>query len=636
MTTKLKSDPGSEAGQGGLPPMPEDFHLAQIAQKIDWKRIFFICLGIALFAGVYFSPPWPEAVDPNGEHFVLSNEGKASLGLFLWAATWWVFEVVPIGITSITIGVIQVLFLIRGAKIAFGDFMDPSVWFIIGSVVIGMAFSRTGLTKRIAYKMLLMVGEKTSMIYLGAFVMTAAMTLIMAHTAVAAAVYPLLMAIYALYDQGNKPTRFGKGLFMGMAFVAGAGSIITLLGAARGAVAIGFFRDITGREITFFELSKYMLPVGITMVILLWLFLMVFFKPEHKVIPGLRDRVSILNSRLGKMNRTEILTIIIVFATIAVMSLRSFVPGLDQLNKSAIILVSTILFFVLKILTIDDLEEVPWNIVLLFGGAMSIGFCLWQTGAATWLAIEWLGLLQNASAFVFVMGIAFFVMIMTNLIMNVAAIAISMPVALVIAPYLGVAPEVVLFASLVTAGMPFLLLVGAAPNAIAYESKQFSTGEFFTAGVPASIILMIVLALFVHFIWPVMGMPTRIDKVEMVEVEQLTDPERFIHRIDMAEEQPAVFLREKMSPDIWLNLNEISQSETSPDTLQMKFLKELNRILSGEVFYTKTRFEGIQISSELRQKAEQELHGNDLFKVNRQLLEAAFRGEFIESSSGSP
>ena len=78
-------------------------------------------------------------------------------------------------------------------------------------------------------------------------------------------------------------------------------------------------------------------------------------------------------------------------------------------------------------------------------------------------------------------------MVMTNFIMNVAAIAISLPVALVIAPYLQVAPEVILFASLVTAGMPFFLLVGAAPNAIAYNSRQFTSGEFFMYGVPASI-----------------------------------------------------------------------------------------------------------------------------------------------------
>jgi sodium-dependent dicarboxylate transporter 2/3/5 len=90
--------------------------------------------------------------------------------------------------------------------------------------------------------------------------------------------------------------------------------------------------------------------------------------------------------------------------------------------------------------------------------------------------------------------------------MNVAAIAISLPVALVIAPYLGVGGEVVLFSSLVVSGMPFLFLVGAAPNAIAYNSKQFTTAEFALYGIPASILLMVVTWIAVAFIWPLMGM----------------------------------------------------------------------------------------------------------------------------------
>ncbi|MCK5619775.1 MAG: anion permease, partial [Candidatus Krumholzibacteria bacterium] len=174
-------------------------------------------------------------------------------------------------------------------------------------------------------------------------------------------------------------------------------------------------------------------------------------------------------------------------------------------------LAATVLFFVFKILTLEDLEEIPWNIILLFGGAMSIGFCLWQTGAANWLAVMWLGLFETAPWLVFVMGIAVFVLLMTNFIMNVAAIAISLPVALVLATYLGVAPEAVLFVSLVVAGMPFLLLVGAAPNAIAYNSGQFTSGEFFKYGIPASILLLIVVGIFVRFVWPLMGMPVLLE-----------------------------------------------------------------------------------------------------------------------------
>jgi sodium-dependent dicarboxylate transporter 2/3/5 len=126
------------------------------------------------------------------------------------------------------------------------------------------------------------------------------------------------------------------------------------------------------------------------------------------------------------------------------------------------------------------------------------------------MAVEWLVLFQKAHWLVFVLGVATFVLILTNFIMNVAAIAISLPVSLVIAKYLGVAPEAILYASLVTAGMPFVLLIGAAANAIAYESKQFTTGQFFGYGIPPSIILIAFLGLALLTFWPLLGMPVLI------------------------------------------------------------------------------------------------------------------------------
>ena len=440
----------------------------------------------------------------------LSHEGKAALGLFLLAGIWWVFEVLPAGVTGLTIAVVQALWFIREPRHAMTDFMDPSVFFIFGSLLIGAAFSSTGLTKRMAFFMLKRIPERTPIIYLGVFSMTAVMTLFMAHTAVAAAVFPLLLVVHQLYEPTGKPTQFGKGLFIGMAWTAGAGSIITLLGAARGAVAIGFFKELTGQDISFFELSKFMLPLGVTMVVLLWGYVCLAFKPEKSELPGLRNKAATLYKGLGPVRKKEIATLGIVLSLILMLSLRSFIPALAPFHKSAIILGAAILFFVTGILRSKDLEAVPWNIILLFGGAMSIGFCLWQTGAAEWLAIGWLKNLEGAPWLFFIFGVACLILVMTNFIMNVAAIAITLPVALVMAPYIGVEPEVVMFVALATAGMPFMFLVGAAPNAIAYESNQFTTREFFMAGIPASLILIAVLMLFVWKIWPMMGMPVLI------------------------------------------------------------------------------------------------------------------------------
>ncbi|HLC16938.1 MAG TPA: SLC13 family permease, partial [Thermodesulfovibrionia bacterium] len=299
--------------------------------------------------------------------------------------------------------------------------------------------------------------------------------------------------------------------FIGMAYAAGAGSIITFLGSARCPAAAGMFKEFTGQDVGFFELTKFMFPIGWGMVLLIWGLLMVFLKPEKAVIPGLREEVKELSVSLGKITRHEIIVIALVLGVVFFMTLQSFVPALRGINRASIILVSTLLFFISNVLTIKELEEIPWNIILLFSGAMSIGFCLWQTGAAEWMAVKFISALQGTHWMIFVLGVAIFVLVMTNFIMNVAAIAIALPVALVIAKYLGVSPDVMFYASLVTAGMPFVLLIGAAPNAIAYESKQFTPGEFFKYGIPASLILIVVLAVALKTFWPLLGMPILVE-----------------------------------------------------------------------------------------------------------------------------
>ncbi|MEW6065263.1 transporter [Desulforamulus profundi] len=473
------------------------------------KRIFFILLGLGLFLALYFAPQFGPAVDPSGKAFELSQEGKAAIGLFLLAGIWWVFEVTPIGVTSIAIGVFQALFFIRPAKDAFRDFMDPTVMFILGSLLIGLAFTKAGVTKRIAYKMLDVVGEDTRKILLGVFVVTALLTHIMAHTAVAATMFPILVAILALYGENSdgRPTKFGKALFIGMAYTAGAGSICTLLGGARNPAAVGFYKEFTGIDVSFIEFTTHLAPFGWAAVLLVWALLLVIYKPEKTKIPGLREKARAEYAKLGPVSKQEIFVGIVVFCALTMLVLQAIIPALKTMDRSVPLLAAGLLFFLSNILTVEDLEKkIPWNIVLLFSGAMSIGFCLWKTGAAQWIAVKWLAMLVNAHWLVFVLGICFLVLIMTNFIMNVAAIAITLPVALVIAKYLGVNPELILYGATAMAGMPFLLLIGAAPNAMAYESKQFTTGEFFMTGIPASAMILCLLVLMTFTYWPLIGM----------------------------------------------------------------------------------------------------------------------------------
>jgi sodium-dependent dicarboxylate transporter 2/3/5 len=183
--------------------------------------------------------------------------------------------------------------------------MDPAVLFIFASLVIGLEFNKTGLTKRMAQD----AGScgRRPPRFTWHIVLIALLTHIMAHTGVAATMYPLLLAIYGLYGEGDKPTKFGKGLFIGMAYVCGAGSIITLLGSARAIVALGFFKEMAGSEVSFFQLTYYMAPLGWMMVFLLWVYFSIVLKPEKPVIVGLRERVRELSKDLGPLTRNEII-----------------------------------------------------------------------------------------------------------------------------------------------------------------------------------------------------------------------------------------------------------------------------------------------------------------------------------------
>ncbi len=477
--------------------------------SFDWKRVSAIFAGIAAFALFYFLPELTPAVDPAGEVFPLSREGQLAIGLFLLAGIWWVFEVIPIGVTSLLIAVIQVAFVIRPADQAFGNMADSSVFFIMGSLFLGLAFTKVGLTNRLAFKMLTIVGEDTRKILLGVFLVTVGLTLLMAHTAVAATMFPLMMVILKMYDEDEKPSKFGKAMFIGMAYVAGAGSMITMLGAARTAVAAGFFQEFTGNYVSFAEVTKMMGPFGIVMTFVTWFLLAyVFYRPEKKNIPGLKEKAQEIYAEMGPLTKKEIFVAVLALTVVAILALQSFVPALAAMGRAVPILIAVGIMFITGIFNKEDLEKnISWNIILLFGGAMSIGLCLWETGAAQWMAVHWLGMFQDAHWMIFVLAIAFLVIILTNFIMNVAAISITLPVALVISNYLGVNPYLILFASLAAAALPYMLLVGAAPNAIAYQSNQFSVSEFFKMGIPFTILAVIMIGVFSVTVWPLLGVP---------------------------------------------------------------------------------------------------------------------------------
>ncbi|MDR3604929.1 MAG: SLC13 family permease [Syntrophaceae bacterium] len=488
--------------------MAADLVVSISATRQNQTRLIAILMGIGLFTVIYCSPPWPDAMDHMGKTVSLSWQGKGAIGIFLFACVWWIFEAVPIGITGLAIGIAQALFMIRPAKEAFNDFMDPAVVFVFGCMVVGSVLTKTGVAKRFIYKMMRMAGQETTTIYLGIFALIAILTHFMSYTVVAATMYPILVVIYNLYGDRNQTSKFGMGLFMGMAYACGIGGVITLLGSAHIIVGVRFLKEITGIDTPFSLYTYYMAPVAWLMIFSLWLLFVIFLEPEKFDIPGLSNQVNAWNRDLGPITRREVVSLLIILFTIALMGLQGIVPYLPLIDKSAIILVATVMFFVFNVLNISDLELIPWNTILSLSGSMSMGYCLWKTGASAWIAANTAPLFQGEHWLVFVLGVGLFVMLAINFLMNVAVIACFLPVALLMSKQLGITPDVVMYATLVAGSMPFLLVNSAASNSIAYDSKQFTSRQFFKFGCVAGFVLMLVLAIACLVIWPSMGMAT--------------------------------------------------------------------------------------------------------------------------------
>ena len=467
---------------------------------IDKKRLFHLFFGSGIFLLIYFLDFYPSIITPFGDEILLNRESKAAIGILFLASYWWIAEVMPVGITGIIIGLIQIAFLLRPTRDVFANYMDPSVWFIFASLTIGTAFSKTGLTRRIAYFILSKSGNHVYMIYFICFLMTLLLTLILAHTAVAAALFPLFLTVHSLFSE-KTGTKFGKGLFIGMAFSAGAGSIITLFGSARGAVAIDLLEKFKNVNIDFLTYSQNLIIPGIISLIVIWAIISLLYSPKEKRIIGLENNVKFLLDRTGRMNRNEFLSIFVTLLLVFLLIGKSFLPMISTIHNSAIMLFGAIILYILNILSLDDLESTSWNIILLFGGSISLGAFLWESGAAKWLAYSWISITSINDPDLFVLSTIILTLLLTNLIMNVAAVSLILPIVLSISEYLNIPTNSILFVILSAAGMPFLLLSGAAPNAIAYQSGHFKTKEFLFTGLLVSVFITIIIYSSYKIIW---------------------------------------------------------------------------------------------------------------------------------------
>ncbi len=454
------------------------------------RNIFFIIFAFSVVALLYFLPT------PEG----LSQNGKIMIGILLMGGILWVTEPIPLAVTGLLIIIIQPMLNVIPAKDVFSSFGNQAIFFLIGAFILAAALEKHGLHRRMALKILSYFEKNPKIFTLGIMSSCVFLSFIMPGHGVAALFLPIVASILIAMKITPRKSNFGKVSMLSIAYGCSIGSLGTLVGGARNPLTIGMLSDLNPPIIvTFFDWMRYSMPIVLIALPLVWLVLQISFPIEIKDITTAKREINNQVSMAGKMGKYEIIVICILALTVF---LWIFFSSPQYFGLAVIAILGSILLFLTGCITWKDVEKrVPWGIILLYGGAITLGIGMQKTGAGTWIAHHIFDAAGN-NPYLVIFGLIIFTILLTNMMSNVGAVAILLPIGLAVATEIpGVSPLLASLLIALSGGLAFMFVIATPGNAIAYSSGYFSSKDLLKAGVVANIICIGVIFIVAIIYW---------------------------------------------------------------------------------------------------------------------------------------
>ncbi len=454
-------------------------------------RYIIIILAILIFGIIVWLPT------PQG----LTVDGKNALAIFAICVVFWVSNVIPLMITSLLAIILFPLMGILETDKTYSLFGNQAVFFILGAFILASSVTRSGLSSRVALMFLKWFGHSPKVLLLGVITLAAFFSFWMSEHAVAAMMFPIIVAIVESLELKPTESNYGKVLFLAMAWGCVIGGIATFLGGARAPLAVGILRDATGESIGFIKWALATLPTVIIMLFVTYWLLILLFPIEVKDVG--RARIFLINrvACMGRMKQKEWYIGILMVGTIF-----SWICFGERFGLANIALAAVVIAFIFNLLRWKEVEEdVNWGLILMYGGAICLGSALGKTGAAHWLVdISFLGSIK--SPVILIMMISFVAIFLTEAISNTAVVALLMPITIGLAIDFSINPIITTLAVTVPSGMAFILPMGTPAIAIAYSSGFIKTRDTIVSGLILKISAWVFFIIFAYFYWPILGL----------------------------------------------------------------------------------------------------------------------------------
>ena len=434
------------------------------------------------------------AVGPQGG---LEPPAWRAAAVALWMAAWWMTEPVPIPITALLPLALFPLLGVNDLKAVAAPYAHPLVFLFLGGFVIALAMQRWELHRRIALKLISVFGTRPANLIAGFMVATAVLSMWVSNTATTMMMLPIALSVVALLSSNDRTlgaSGFAVALMLGIAYSASIGGIGTLIGTPPNVFMAGFMNDVYGVSIGFGQWMLIGLPLVAVLLPIAWVLLTrivcrVPRVPAHGSAELFQDALS----DMGAMSRGEKIVLIVFALTAGAWIFRPLLadalPGV-RLDDTVIAIAGALVLFAIPVhwrtrefaMNWEWAQKVPWGVLLLFGGGLSLSSTIKATGLADWIggSTQALG---GMPPVLIVVAVTALIIFLTELTSNTATTATFLPIVASVAVGLGENPFLLVVPAALAASCAFMMPVATPPNAIVFGSGHVTIGQMIRAGV---------------------------------------------------------------------------------------------------------------------------------------------------------
>lgn len=474
-------------------------------------KSFSLLLGLTVGIATFFLLPG-----------ALAQDARLVAAIAMLMATWWMTEAIPIPATSLLPLVLFPLFDIAPVGKTASPYAHSIIFLVLGGVLLGLAAQRWNLHRRFALLTVLTVGTRPSQIVFGLMFASWFITMWVSNTATAVIMVPIGGSIIALVKSlgnGEDTPKFSAAVLLGIAYAITIGSMATLIGQPPMALMRAYLEDTHGLSIGFGQWMLVGVPFSFTMLMLAWLVLnKIVFRAEVDDIKGGKALIESELRAMGPLSLEE-RRVLQVFAgavfcwvflpLLAKLSaVQASLPWLSNINDTSVAMLAAILMFMIPasrgqgtLLEWSATRDVPWGVLILFGGGLTLSAQFTATGLSAWIGESVSGLAGLPP--LLVLGVtALVIILLTELTSNTATAAAFFPIMGAIAVGLDLDPFLMTMVVTFAVSCAFMLPVATPSNAVAFATGDLPIGNMIRAGIWLNGIGLLVIMLALYTLIP--------------------------------------------------------------------------------------------------------------------------------------